>query len=417
MKRILLTAALAALMWPAAARVDLGRYVVVYPASAEAEEGLDVAEAVVAAVGLDLPVVSDETPATAREILVGKTNRKESAAFYAAGPDTFDWALSRKGNKVLVSGGGCWALMRSVQELAGGVPAKPVRGNIYGECIFPREEGSNLRILDDNIWDYGKPANAPAWEGTGFDCRDEVRVRALLEVVWATRPDVVTLQEYSSHMDPLFRPAMEEAGYRMAYMPGEIWNHTPIYYHPGAVTLVETRYHRYEPKAWSNHGSKSYNWAHFTHRATGRDFLVINTHLWWKSEKACPGSDAARAAQVRKMMTEADDFVFTSGGPVFMTGDMNCRLSSPAMQQLLTAGYVPVWQAATVFGDLRNGHHFCFAEGFSRADNGIDDGTGSIDQFFLYNPGGTEVKTFHRLYAWFLVPVTDHYPNYADIRL
>ena len=66
MKRILLTLlASAALSLVAGAKTDLTKYVIVYPASAEAEEGLDIAEAVAATVesqtGIRIPVVSDDT--------------------------------------------------------------------------------------------------------------------------------------------------------------------------------------------------------------------------------------------------------------------------------------------------------------------------------------------------------------------
>ena len=72
MKRILLTLlAAVSVSLMAAAKTDLSKYVIVYPASAEAEEGLDIAEAVASAVeastGVRLPVVSDETPEVRRE--------------------------------------------------------------------------------------------------------------------------------------------------------------------------------------------------------------------------------------------------------------------------------------------------------------------------------------------------------------
>ena len=420
MKRFFLTLTL---FWLSVSSVwaggDLSGYVIVYPAGAEAEEGTEIAALVNKAVGMELPVVSDEAPAVKYEILIGRTNRPESGPFYAASPDTFDWRLARKGSKVLVQGGGCWALARAASRLSERVPSKPEEGNIYGEMIFPRDSVSNLRILDDNIWNWGKPYNSPQWEGTGFDCRDEVRVRALLEVVWATMPDIICLQEYSTYMDPLMRPSLEEKGYVLAYpAQAERWNWTPVFYKSDVLTLVDSRYHRYEPeKPWSNHGSKSYCSGTFRHNATGKEFMVINTHLWWKSEKAQPGSNYAREAQMRKIMTAADDYVLAGGGPVFVMGDLNCRFTSKAMKQMIDAGYVPAWDAATVFGDRRGGHHYCFPDGFSRSSTTKDNGRDSIDQFVMFNGGSTEIRTFHRMYAWFLVPVTDHYPNYADIRL
>lgn len=429
MKKLMLILAAMALLVPAFAKTDLSKYVIVYPAAAEAEEGAEIAAAVAAEValqtGVQVPVVTDETPAVKKEILVGRTNRPESEAFYAADPDTFDYFLGIKGGKVVVAGGGCWALMRAVERLGAGVPKKPETGNIYGEFLFKREEGTNLRILDDNIWDYGKDTNTPEWEALGADCSDKVRVRGLLEVVWAFLPDIVTLQEYGPHMDPYFRPEMEARGYKMAYIPGDVWNHTPIFYNPAAVTLKETKYHKYEPADWSNKGSKSYNSALFTLNENGKEFFVINTHLWWKGEKAQAGSDEARVAQVRKMMTEVDDAVFRHDCPVFMMGDMNCKLDSKAMRQLLEAGYQPLLRLARVSGDPRCGHHECNSRAFSRKENKTnEDGMGCIDQFLLYNGNGeirgksaTEILVFQRIYAYFTVELTDHYPNYADINI
>ena len=55
------------LLLPAGAKTDLSKYVIVYPAAAEAEEGAEIAAAVAAEValhtGVTVPVVTDETPA------------------------------------------------------------------------------------------------------------------------------------------------------------------------------------------------------------------------------------------------------------------------------------------------------------------------------------------------------------------
>ena len=79
MKKILLILAALAVLVPASAKVDLSKYVIVYPAAAEAEEGAEIAAAVAAEVaaetGVMIPVVTDETPAVKKEILVGRTNR------------------------------------------------------------------------------------------------------------------------------------------------------------------------------------------------------------------------------------------------------------------------------------------------------------------------------------------------------
>ena len=102
MKKFLLSLAAMACLVPAFSKTDLSKYVIVYPAAAEAEEGAEIAAAVAAEValqtGVQIPVVTDETPAVKKEILIGRTNRPESAAFYAGKPDTCDWFLGVKGS-------------------------------------------------------------------------------------------------------------------------------------------------------------------------------------------------------------------------------------------------------------------------------------------------------------------------------
>lgn len=151
-----------------------------------------------------------------------------------------------------------------------------------------------------------------------------------------------------------------------------------------------------------------------------KTFAVINTHLWWKSEKAMRGSINARTEQVKLVLAEAARLREEHGCPVFIMGDLNCNLRSETLQQAIDAGYAPAWEVATKYGDLRCGHHKCSTKGFSRAQNKSDDGYGCIDHFFVHKDDikdRVEVKVFMRDYAWYTVLLTDHYPNYADIVL
>ncbi len=81
---------------------------------------------------------------------------------------------------------------------------------------------------------------------------------------------------------------------------------------------------------------------------------MIGTHLWWKSEKAKPGSTMARASQVRLVMAETEIIRAKFGDiPVFVIGDMNCEedtVSDPAVYPgrlcaLLQGRYI-IWRQA-----------------------------------------------------------------------
>ena len=406
---------------PVETAVDLSKYRIVYSASAEAEEGTDLAlivqEAVKTKTGKTLAVATDESPESECEILLGKTNRSASKAYYAGKIGIFDYCLSVKDKHILVAGGGCWAMEKAAdflkrEKLVDGLER---RGTIYGERLFPREAGSNLRILDDNIWSYNSATNPAVWAAAGANCTNAVRCVGFAGLFFAYMPDVICLQEYAKDMDSYLRTRLETKGYRMAQTQSTDWSYTPIYYNSTTLTLETAKYLRYTPSTFSDSGSKSYTSAVFNHKDTGKKFAVISTHLWWKSESAQEGSTAAREAQATELLKEADRIKAEFGCPVFVTGDMNCTLLSNAMKILTNAGMKPLFDVATVYGDKRNGYHTCSKDGFSRQSNKSDDGFGCIDQFFVYNQGSAEVKTFWRIEPYFTVELTDHYPNYADI--
>ena len=405
---------------PVDTAIDLSQYKIVYSATAEAEEGTEMAQIVQAAVkdktGKTLTIVTDASPESAHEIIIGRTNRGASEAYYVGKPGIFDYRLLVSGGKILVAGGGCWAMAKAAdflkrEKLVDGLERK---GSVYGERLFPREEGSNLRILDDNVWQYNSTTNPAVWANAGANCTNAVRSIGFTGLVLAYMPDVICFQEYSSNMNGYLFPRLEAKGYQHAYS-GKDWDYTPILYNSTVLNLEKTVYHRYTPAEFCDGGSKSYTACVFSLKSGGKKFGVIGTHLWWKSESAYAGSNAAREAQAAEILQAAVDIKADYGCPVFITGDMNCTLLSTAMKNLVAGGCTPVFDVATVYGDKRNGYHTCSKEGFSRQSSKTDDGFGCIDQFFVYNQGTAEVKTFWRIEPYFTVALTDHYPNYADI--
>ena len=219
----------------------------------------------------------------------------------------------------------------------------------------------------------------------------------------------------------LSTPLIRQYGYRIAYEGDGAWNNTPIFYNPETVEAVDVNYVLYTPACWSNIGSKSFTSAVFRKKDTGRTFAVINTHLWWTSETAQPGSTYARAAQVRLMMAEAEVLKSKYGCTIFVTGDMNSYEDSLPMSQFIEGGYTPCYEAATDAADNCNGHHICGPkDGYSRKSRrrSPDRKNGAIDHCFLYNAQeGVSVKVFDCITARFTVKLTDHYPNLIDADL
>lgn len=287
---------------------------------------------------------------------------------------------------------------------------------------FPISSGSDLRILDDNIWDYSKDTIPPKWKEIGVDPRDFKRAPQFARLIKEYMPDVFALQEYSDHMHAEFYPLVRNMDYVIAWESGEDWNNTPLFYNSRTIEPLKVNYNLYTPSRWSNHGSKSFTSAVFRRISDGKLFGLVGTHLWWKGDKVQPGSTMARASQLRLVMAEVEIMRAEYGNiPVFVVGDMNCEENTEPIQQMLRAGYQQCYKIATVHGDRHNGHHICSpTDGYSTASRrkGEDRETGAIDHCLLYDPEGiAEVKVFDCIMSEYTVPLTDHYPNIIDIRL
>lgn len=348
----------------------------------------------------------------------------DSAKYYESicyGHD-FDYeiAMGKKGKFVLSSGGyyGAWQAVQDFKKaLDKGVDFKKfkLKGKYDGSQIFPYYEGCNLRILDDNIWEYNKEELPEAWEEKGENCLDSYRAPQFAHLVESYRPDIYTMQEYSSHMDGCMAPLLEAQGLKKAYGCENGWSFTPIYYREETLELLESIYFSHGPAEFNNHDTKSCTIGVFRHRANGKVFIVANTHLWWKSESAQKGSENARANQMNRIMDTCEELIAKyPEAPVFLIGDLNAQSGKPAIKTAKARGYQEVWDIATVYGDKSRGHHNC-----SPTKVGVRTGgaTSQIDHFFLYNNRNTEVKVFERVMFWYTVKLTDHYPNYADIVL
>lgn len=398
------------------------KYTIVYDAKAEPEVGKEMAmffqNRLKEVTGVTIPVVTTDQMKKGKAISFSNMGNKKA----------FDYGIKADKKGLTISGGGCWAMQKACNIVADELAKKDIpvnyskSGSVQGEYLFPRRSDVNLRILDDNIWDYSQEVIPEPWVKLGVDPRDDYRAPRFAQLVRAYMPDVVTIQEYNKHMHDRFYPLIQKYGYEISYESGADWNNTPIFYKKDAVELVEVNYNLYTPKQWSNSGSKSFQSAVFKHKDTGKTFAVLNTHLWWKGDAQQPGSTQARAAQVRLMLAEAEILKAKYDCVIFVTGDMNCYENDIPIRQFLDEGFVPCYKAATVYGNKDNGHHICGPkDGFSRTSRrpSPERAGGALDHCFIFNhqKHNAEVKIFECIQAYFTVELTDHYPNLIDARL
>ena len=428
-KEILFLVLLSLAVWSSAmpgrkiAGKNVSEFAVVYHAAAEPEEGKTLADSLSVSLsrlaGKPLAVVSSRDAGSYRRTI---------SFVHSPGMKTFDYAVSMVGGNMVIDGGGCWAMQKAadlvVAQLAkGNIPSNyRLKGTVEGKILFPRRPDVNLRILDDNVWNYRHDTIPDEWKRAGADCRDDYRVPQYTQLVRAYMPDVLTFQEYNSHMHERLYPRLQQYGYAMATAPdAKPWVWTPILYDTRTVQLVDAYNILYTPSKWSDQNSKSLTVAVMKHKATGKTFAVLNTHLWWQGDTRAPGSTQARASQIRLMMAEAEMIKAKYDCTIFVTGDMNCEESTPGMQQFIQGGYVPCYKAATLYGNRDNGHHICAPRevGIRQSRRrGADREVGAIDHCLIYNARqGAEVKIFDCIQAAFTVKLTDHYPNLIDAKL
>ncbi len=407
-------------------RRALPDYRIVYAAEADPEIGADAAarlrERIHAVTGMNLSVVPDTEAPADKEILVGETNRPESAALSLPGP--FAYASAVQGEKLLVKAGGAWALDRMLPVLEAQlkksrIPANFRReGTVEGDNLFPREKGVNLRILDDNIWQYDAAYSPAEWWKAGLECTNKVRGPQFAQLLRAYMPDVASFQEVSNPMKAVWDPLFAQYGYEEAFkVPEGGVNFTPIYYRPETVELLDAGYVPFTPEKWNNGKTKSFSWAVCRLKANQRAFLLVSTHLWWKSEKAAPGSDQARAEQARRIIAAVDSLKAKYDVPVFVVGDLNANESKPAIQAFKAKGYQSCAELATHLTDGTNGHHPCgpHAPGIRKGMDLTRDM--AIDHLLLYDRKQVEIRNFICEKSLFTIQITDHCPNILDVVL
>lgn len=395
-------------------------YTIVYSSKAENEEGqqaaININNAFESLCGTRLNISSDKDFKKGNAILLIHTKDYTKP---------FEYSITAKNGKVTIDAGGCWAMERAGKLLAEMLSEKNVPSNfkkdgtVEGETLFNRPTGVNLRILDDNIWDYSSETLPPIWEKAGLECRDDHRAPQYAQLVRAFLPDVICLQEYNKHMHDRFYPLIQKMNFIICHEGDkDAWNNTPVFYNSENIEMVESKYNLFQPAMWCNGKTKSYTAAILRHKKTGEKFGVVSTHLWWKEEEVQAGSDLARAAQTRLIMAEVEYLRAKHHCPFFVMGDMNAEEKKPAVKQMLDYGYKQCYELATVYGNRDNGHHVCFPDrlGVRKSDRlGSDRKVGAIDQCLLY--GGEdkiEIKVFDCIQPYFTVLLTDHYPNLID---
>jgi len=367
--------------------------------------------------GVDIgyKVITANDGVQANEILMGTVAKGYAAEYYVTNYKPLDYSVKMVDGKLYICGGSEWAIDYAVDYLIDkffkvGLPIKAdyeTSGSLFGKLLYQYEDGANLRIMANNVWSNNN--NNDVWAALGEDCSTQARTPGFIACYLAFQPDVILFQEMNKTMLNLMKTQFKNAGF--TYQETESVNGANVVYNTATLKLINHGRKQYDDYSGP---SKAYAWALFEHKATGKRFIAVSTHLWWKSESDDPGSDARREAQATEAAKKCVALAKQYNCPVFLGGDFNARTSAKSMQNILAEGMLNCYGNAKKYDNLGS-HHMCGPEGFGRGSAGTNDQ--AIDHMFYYNLGNSTLNSFRRTQPYFFIKLSDHYPLYVDVTL
>ena len=272
---------------------------------------------------------------------------------------------------------------------------------------------TKLRLMSNNLW--WNTFNTPAWEAMGADCSNAARVPGFARMYRETQPDIIGLQECSARMTRalMIHLADNDFPYTM------VWGgDTSILFHQEKFELVDSKAYIYPEEipglegSFNNLQTKSYCVGVFRVKATGQLLIFASTHLWYRSEAACPGSEAARAWQMEQLIGVIDGFREQYPCPAVLVGDFNTWPIGAAVQTAIKSGFVHAHYVAEE-ADNTTGMHYCCDKGFATKLN-EGDFSQSLDHILLRNFDG-KVASFARYCPDYYFKLSDHSATWIDV--
>ena len=280
---------------------------------------------------------------------------------------------------------------------------------------------SKIRLMSHNQWKCDD--NLAEWENRGMDCSAETRMRGFVKAYSEIQPDIVGGQEISALMADKLVRYLAQDGQRYALLWGK---DTPIIYRQDKFELLDSDFFLY-PEAvpglfgsFNNEETKSWCLAVFREKESGKVFIFMTTHLWWKSSNPerpnyQPGSAEARVYQIGLAIDCLERYAKKYQCPQVLVGDLNGGYESAAVQTALSRGFLHAHDVAVEYADETKGHHKCGPKGVGPyTDEPFVTG---IDHILVKDAGTEFVRRFERYSPEYYLPLSDHSPVFVDVEL
>lgn len=356
--------------------------------------------------GVELTVVDASEPEAELEIVVGNANRPICSKLESV--DDVSFLMAVDGKKMIIGCKNDSTIAMAIDKFC----SLYVNANYSNTMNFEKDfsaidnsyvfadapdtvVGTDIRIMSYNVlcelWD-----DSPA-------CKDyKPRVQTVAAVIDYYSPHVVGLQEisdkYHASLNELFGTQYKIVD---AKTSRNETNFSPLAYNTEKVTLKD-------------HGTKIFSkgnntklrlgaWAVFEDKATGKEFIVVNTH--WD----LTGNTEYRMVHSNEMAQLVNELKAKYNAPVITTGDYNTKESEEQYTNYVTKANLSEAKhtANVIKRNCKTTHSLGTAVSTSKADS-IDHIFGTSDVEFLF---------FNILVDKLIIDSSDHCPIYADIKL
>ncbi len=270
--------------------------------------------------------------------------------------------------------------------------------------IQNKVDNSDIRIVSQNVY---------FWNFT------EARVKLFIESVATMNADVLMLQEVSSDWHRTVDSKLEQIGYTAVPTRGSgdmanvtaKENYTPIWFRADILKLLDYGYDQFESVKTRPDGdkssSKSFTWALFENKASGKKFISLSTHYTWHAVPET--ANRLRTEDAKEVMAQVAKLEAQYGVPVIVMGDMNC-----------TSGADPYIEMT--HGNLRDARSYAEQKFNTNLntwhdlnENPLTNGT-AIDHCFV-SKTGVIARLYQVLCNDLIIRTSDHLPIAIDISL
>lgn len=383
---------------------ELSEYTLVFPASdpISRDAAHIINDAIVEAGGTKLKLATDTTAPTAKEILIGKTNREQSAALDNA--EGLSYVINIKDGKIAMGGNVAVANTHAAEKFVN----EFLKGKYYDGIKVPADltinhkrvielkggedpalaEGADLRIMSFNIL-------AELWdEKAVLEGRDTL----VPTIILAYMPDVVGLQEVTAKWYKILEPALDGVYKFASYtIPDGRTNYSTIMYNVGTTELIECKTTVF--KVGNSALMRNLTWARFRRIADGEEYIVSCTHWDITEEK--------REAQYPENAQLINQLYEKYKCPIFATGDYNSNEQALFGKFLKDTGMIDPKYKAKVINNAGKTTHTLFQP---RSNSEL-----CIDHIAV--TPGPELLYYNVLICNDAINASDHCPIYIDVKL